>query len=93
MLGLKNCCPWTKPDGHLGFVSKALSVGRLGGSVGEASGFGSGHDPAVREFEPRDGLCADSSEPGACFGLCVSLSLCSSPARALSFSLSQINKH
>ena len=30
-------------------------------------------------FEPRIGLCADSWEPGACFGFCVSLSLCPSP--------------
>ena len=29
----------------------------------------------VREFEPRVGRCADSSEPGACFGVSVSLSL------------------
>ena len=29
-------------------------------------------------------LCADSSEPGSCFGFCVSLSFCLSPARALS---------
>ena len=64
--------------------------GRLGGSVGSASDFGSGHDLAAREFEPRVGLCADSSELGACFGFWVSLSLCSSPAHArlLSFSLS-----
>ena len=27
-------------------------------------------------------LCADSSEPGACFGFCVYLSLCPSPVRA-----------
>uniref|UniRef100_A0ABI7YG44 Uncharacterized protein n=1 Tax=Felis catus TaxID=9685 RepID=A0ABI7YG44_FELCA len=27
------------------------------------------------EFEPRVRLCADCSEPGACFGFCVSLSL------------------
>ena len=33
----------------------------------------------------------DSSEPGACFGFCVSLSLSSSPIRTLSFSLSKIN--
>ena len=26
-------------------------------------GFGSGHDLAVREFEPHIGLCADSAEP------------------------------
>ena len=34
-----------------------------------------GHDLVVREFEPRVGLCADSSEPAACFRFCVSLSL------------------
>ena len=33
--------------------------------------FGSGHDLAVCEFEPRVGLRADSSEPGACFRFCV----------------------
>ena len=33
------------------------------------------HDLTVREFEPHLGLCADSSEPGARFGFCVSLSL------------------
>ena len=49
--------------------------GRLGGSVGWASDFGSCRDLAAREFEPRVGLCADSSEPGACCGFCVSLSL------------------
>ena len=31
----------------------------------------------VPRFEPRVGLCADSSEPGA-FGFCVSFSLCPS---------------
>ena len=35
---------------------------------------------------------ADSSEPGACFGFRVSLSLCPSPAHALSLSVSKINK-
>ena len=46
------------------------------------------------EFEVLFGLCADSSEPGACFGFCVSLSLCPSPAQTLSVCLSQqINKH
>ena len=50
-----------------------------------------GHDLPVREFEPRVGLCADSSDPGAYFGFCVSPSLCSSPARALSLSFK--NKH
>ena len=67
-------------------------LGRLGGSVGWASDFGSGHDLTVRGFEPRVELCADSSEPGACFRFCVSLSLCSSPVHALSLSVSKINK-
>ena len=39
------------------------------------------------------GLCADSSEPEACFGFSVSLSLHPSPSHALSMSLSEINKH
>ena len=60
-------------------------MGRLGGSVGWTSDFGSGHDLAVREFEPHVGLCADSSEPGACFRFCVSLSL-TLPVHALSLS-------
>ena len=65
-------------------------LGRLGGSVGSASDFGSRHDLTVRGFEPRVGLCADGSEPGACFGFCafLSLSLCPSPTCALSLSLS-----
>ena len=65
--------------------------GRLGGSVGWASDVGSGHDLAVHGFEPRVRLCADSSEPGALLGFCVSLSLCPSPAHALSLSVSKIN--
>ena len=40
---------------------------------------------------PRVGLCADNSEPGACFRFCVSLSLCPSPACAVSPCLSKIN--
>ena len=59
------------------------SLERLGGSVGEASDVGSGHDLTVRGFEPCVGLFADSSEPGACFRLCVSPSLCSSPTHSL----------
>ena len=51
-----------------------LTMGRLGGSVSWAPDFGSGHDLTVREFQPPIGLCADHSEPGACFGFCVSLS-------------------
>ena len=58
-----------------------------GGCLGQASDSSSGQDLTVREFEPRVGLWADSSEPGAHFGFCVSLSLCPSPAHALSLSL------
>ena len=59
------------------FVLKKLLglMGRLGGSVGWASDFGSGHDLMVHEFEPHVRLCADSSEPGVCFGFCLPLSL------------------
>ena len=60
--------------------------GRLGGSVDWVSDFGSGHDLTVPEFEPCVGLCADISEPRACFRF--SLPLCHSPAWALSLSLS-----
>ena len=64
-------------------------MGRLGGSVGQASDFSSGHDLEVREFEPRVGLWADGSEPGACFRFCVSLSLSAPPPFMLCLSLSQ----
>ena len=37
----------------------------------------------VHGFEPYVGLCADTTEPGACSQFCVSLSLCPSPPRAL----------
>ena len=66
-----------------------ISPGRLGGSVGWASNFGSGHDLMVHGFKPCVGLCADSSEPGACFWFCVSFPLYPSPASSLSLSLSQ----
>ena len=65
--------------------------GHLRGSVSYASSFGSGHDLEVGGFEPLVRLCADSSEPGACFRFCVSLSLCPSPVHALSLSVSKIN--
>ena len=39
-------------------------------------------------FKPCDELCADSSEPGACFRFCVSLSVYPSPIHALALSLS-----
>ena len=64
-------------------------LGHLAGSVGWASDYSSGHDLMVCEFEPRVRLCADSPEPGACLGFCVSLSLCYSPACILSLCLSQ----
>ena len=51
------------------------------------SDFGLGNNLAVCEFKPCIGFCADSSKPGACFGSCLPLSLCCSPARALSLSL------
>ena len=38
-------------------------VGHLGGSVGQVSDFGSGHDLRVPEFEPCIGLAAVSAEP------------------------------
>ena len=68
-----------------------MFLGRLGGSVSEASDFGSGRDLTVHEFKPHIGLCADSSEPepasdSVC--VCVSLSL-PLPAHTLSLCLSQ----
>ena len=56
------------------------------------SDFGSGHDLAVREFELRVGLCADSSEPGACFRFSVSLSLSALSLLMLCLSLSLKSK-
>ena len=51
----------------------------------------------VCEFKPRVGLCADSSEPGACFGFCVCVSLSALPllilCLCLCLSVSKINKH
>ena len=70
--------------------SRAGAPGWLSGWV---SDFSSGHDLRVRESEPSVGLCADSSKPGACFGFCVSLSLCPSSACTLCVCLSLKNKH
>ena len=64
--------------------------GQLGGSVSEASDFGSGHDLVVCGFKPHVRLCADGSEPGAYFGFCVSLSL--TLPRSCSVSLCLKNK-
>ena len=46
---------------------------------------------SVCELKPHVGLCAGSSEPGTCFGFCVSLSLCPPPlTRFLSQGLSNV---
>ena len=44
---------------------KSQIQGRLRGSVGWVSNFGSGHDLAAREFKPSVGFCADSLEPAS----------------------------
>ena len=67
-------------------INQAMQ-GLLGGSVGEASNFGSGHDLTVRGFEPRVGLRADVSEPGARFGFCLPLSRPLPGLCSVSFSL------
>ena len=74
------------------FDQTSKFMGHLGGSVAEASNFRFSHDLTVREFEPRVGLRAGSSEPGACFGFCVSLAFCLFPSCTLSLSLSHKNK-
>ena len=67
-----------------------LLAGRLGGSIGWASDFGSGHDHMVCEFEPRIRFCADSLEPAS---ESVSPSLSAPPQLVLCLSVSQkINK-
>ena len=62
-------------------------TGCLGGSVGEASDFGSGHDFMVCGFEPHFRVCADSVEP-ASDTLSLFLSLSAPPPPPLS----EINK-
>ena len=62
-------------------------MGAPGWLSGLHADFGSGLNLVVHQLEPCMGLCADSSEPGACFRFCVSLSLCPSPAHALYLSL------
>ena len=69
-------------------VKRSQKLGCLHGSVGWASDFSSGHDLTVHEFEPYIGLCADSSEPGASFGFCVSFPLPLPHSFSLSLSLS-----
>ena len=41
----------------------------------------------VHGFEPCVGLCADSSEPGACFGFCLPVSLSLPCSHSVSLSL------
>ena len=69
------------------------SGGHLGGSVSWAFNFGSGHDLQVHEFKPHVGLCADSSEPEACFRFCLPLSLPLPCSCYVSVSLSLRYKH
>ena len=74
------------PSFKANHLYKALTEwGAWGAQSVKRPDFSSGRDLTVREFEPCVRLCADSSEPRACLGFCVSLSLCPSPARALSF--------
>ena len=82
-----------KIDKPLASLVKKKKEGHLGGSVCWASDIGFGHDLIGCGLEPHIRLCANSSEPGACFGFCVSLSLCPSPNRALCVCLSLKNKH
>ena len=63
---------------------KTQKEGHLGDLVGYVSNLGSGHDLTIHGFEPYIRLGADSSEPGACFGFCVSLPLSAPPPLSLS---------
>ena len=82
-----SACPVSSSFGVTNIL-KQKSLGCLGGSVGWVSHFGSGHDLTVRGFEPHIGLCADSSEPGACFWFSVSFSLSAPPPFVHMLSLS-----
>ena len=66
-------------------------MGRLGGSVSEASNFGSGHDLTVCEFEPRVGLWVQLGARSLLQILCLPLSL--PLPRSHSASLSLKKKH
>ena len=67
----------------------SLKVDTLG--VPEVFSFSSGHDLPVCEFEPRVGLCADNSEPGAASDP-MSPSLSAPPLLVLCLSLSFKNE-
>ena len=62
-------------------MQKLGNQGRLGGSVGWATAFGSGHDPGVPGLSPASGSLLSGS-------LLLSLTL---PPVMLSLSLSQMN--
>ena len=57
-----------------------VAQGHLGGSVGEASAFGSGHDPGSRDLAPHRAPCSAESLllplPLPQLVLCLSFSLC-----------------
>ena len=74
-------------------VQKDYFGGRLGGSVAWASDFRLGHDLEVREFRPQVRLCANSSEPGACFRFCLPLALSAPPPLMPCLCRSKMNKH
>ena len=78
------------------FIHRAWGLLRKGGRVSGwlswlSVDFSSGHDLELHEFEPHIGLCADSWDPGACFRLCLPLSLPLPHSCALA--VSKINKH
>ena len=55
----------------------------------EGAGIASAWKDMVRGFKSLIRLCADSSEPGACFRFCVSLSVSVPPRLTLCVSLSK----
>ena len=73
-------------------MGKKRDVGTPGGAQlikGLTLDFSSGHDLMVHEIEPHVRLCA---ECGACLGFSLSVSLCPSPACALSLYL-KVNEY
>ena len=66
-----------------------MQEGRVGGSVGEVSDFGSGHDVTVRDFEPHMGLSVVSAQ-GPFQILCPPVSL-PLPRLLLTLSPSKVN--
>ena len=79
---------------------KIRTIGACGGSVGQVSDFGSGHDLTVRGFEPRqlpavsagrasDPLSSSLSAPPLLVRVCVCVCVC---MRSLSLSLPLKNK-